>query len=219
MPPAANYPHVVVGRQQAGKTSSGVEADAKDDNNSLLLNLADLIDDDRRALARPKDRVGLFPENRTMYLNHPLVSGFPLTLRYGEERDRLFLADIFAEVWAGIPETEQTAILARGYGCVTVDVLEKHGFEGLADMGGEIRLSRAQIDTYPRNVVAHIVARQLAHKVDDYSHPNPVARLKEPRQDAKRRVVSILQRWGYPPRAKPEYTPADEERFRAISGK
>ena len=27
-----------------------------------------------------------------MYLNHPLVPGFPITLRYGEERDRVFLA-------------------------------------------------------------------------------------------------------------------------------
>jgi len=154
-----------------------------------------------------------------MYLNQPLVPDFPLTLRYGEERDRFFLADIFAEVWAGIPEADRTAILARGYGCVTVDVLEKHGFQGLVDMGGDIRLSRAELDTYPRNVVAHIVARELAHKVDDFSHPSPVARLKEPRQDAKRRVISILDRWGYPARAKPDYTPADEERIRALSGR
>jgi len=154
-----------------------------------------------------------------MYLNHSLVPGFPLTLRYGEERDRALLADVFTEVWAEIPEGDRSAILARGYGCVTVDVLEKHGFQGLADMGGDIRLSRTEVDTYPHNVVAHIVARELAHKVDDFSHPSPVARLKEPRQEAKRRVVSILERWGYPARAKPQYTPADEERIRANAAK
>ncbi len=152
-----------------------------------------------------------------MYLNHPLVPDFPITLRYGEERDRLFLAEVFAEVWAGIPEIEQAAILARGYGCVTVDVLEKHGFEGFADMGAEIRLSRTKLDAYPRNVVAHLLAHELAHRVDDYFHPSPVARLKEPRDDAKRRVVAILERWGYPPRATPEFTAADKERIRANS--
>jgi hypothetical protein len=151
-----------------------------------------------------------------MYLNHPLVPGFPLTLRYGEERDRDFLVDIFAEVWEGIPEDDRTAILTRGYGKVTVDVLET---EGPAETSGDIRLIRGKIDSYPRNVVAHIVARELAHKVDDFSHPRHAARVTEPRLEAKRRVLAILQRWGYPPRAKPVNTPADEERIRTYSKK
>lgn len=154
-----------------------------------------------------------------MYLNHRLVPDFPLTLRSGEERDRDFLAGVFTEVWAGIPEIDRTAILARGYGQITVDVLETQGFQGLADMSGDIRLHRSKVDTYPRNIVAHFVARELAHKVDDFYHPSPVARLKEPREEAKRRVITILQRWGYPARAKPEHTPADEQRFRANSRK
>ncbi len=162
---------------------------------------------------------GSAEEDQTMYLNHPLVPGFPLTLRCGEERDRDFLASVFTAVWTGIPDSDQTAILARGYGQITVDVLEIEGFDRLVDMSGDIRLSRAKVDGYPRNVVAHFVARELAHKVDDFHHPNPVARLKEPREEAKRRVVSILQRWGYPLRAKPEYTPEDEQRIRANSGK
>jgi hypothetical protein len=150
-----------------------------------------------------------------MYLNHPLVPGFPLTLRYGEERDRDFLADVFTDVWEGIPEADRTAILTRGYGQVTVDVLETGGYHGPSDMAGDIRLNRVKIDSYPRNIVAHIVARELAHKVDDFVHPRPAARVDEPRQDAKRRVLAILHRWGYPPRAKAVMTPADEERIRA----
>jgi len=154
-----------------------------------------------------------------MYLNHPLVPRFQITLREGEERDREFLASVFTEVWEGIPEKDQTAILARGYGCVTVDVLEiNDGFQGVPDLGGDIRLNRAKVDGYPRNVVAHFVARELAHKVDDFHHPNPVARLKEPRVEAKRRVVSILHRWGYPARVRPVFSPSDEERIRANLG-
>ena len=154
-----------------------------------------------------------------MYLNEPLVPGFPLTLRYGEERDRRFLSGVFTEVWEGIPDTERNAILTRGYGRITVDVLEIDGYQGPVDQGGDIRLSRDKIDSYPRNVVVHIVARELAHKVDDFFHPNPAARLKEHRQDAKRRVLSILARWGYPARAKPEFTAADEERIGTRSKK
>ncbi len=150
-----------------------------------------------------------------MYLNHPLVPGFPLTLRYGEERDRDFLADIVAQVWAGIPEDEQTAILARGYGRIDIDVLEPRGDLEPVQMGGEIPLSRVKVDAYPRNVVAHIVAREFARKVDDYSRPKSAIRSRDQREEVNRRLVKILQRWGYPARAKPEFTAADEERIQA----
>jgi len=150
-----------------------------------------------------------------MYLNYPLVPDFPITLREGEDRDKEFLAAIFTEVWLNIPDLEQAAILARGYGRVNVDILEKDGFQGLVDMSGDIRIGRAAVDTYTRNVMLHLVAREFAHKVDDYFHPSPVARLKEPRLEAKKRVAIILERWGYPLRAKPEYTPADVVRIRA----
>jgi len=150
-----------------------------------------------------------------MYLNHPLVPGFPLTLRYGEERDRVFLADVFAEVWAVIPEIDRSAILTRGYGRVDVDVSERPGVQGSADMGGDIHLGRAAVDTYPQNVVVHLVARELARKVDDFSKPKPVALPKELDRDAKRRITTILRRWRFPARAIPEPTPADKERIRA----
>ena len=134
-----------------------------------------------------------------MYLNHPLVPGFPLTLRTGEERDREFLAGVFAEVWADIPEIDRTAILARGYGNITVDVVAKDATHGTAEIDGDIRLSREKIDHYPRNVVAaHIVARELAHKVDDFQHRNPAARVNEPREEAKRRVLLHPRSMGLP---------------------
>ncbi len=60
-----------------------------------------------------------------MYLNYQLVPGFPITLRNGEERDCEYLASVFSEVWTGIPDKDRAAILARGYGCVTVDVRRK----------------------------------------------------------------------------------------------
>jgi hypothetical protein len=148
-----------------------------------------------------------------MYLNHTLVPGFPLTLRYAEERDRDFLTEVFSEVWEGIPETDRNAILTRGYGHLTVDILQADGHRAGVDMSSEIRLSRVKIDSYPRNVVIHMVARELAHKVDGFFHPTPPALAKELRQDAKRRVLSILQRWGYPARAKPVHTPADQARI------
>ena len=85
-----------------------------------------------------------------MYLNHPLVPGFALTLRYGEERDREYLATIFAEIWAEIPDNERAAILSRGYGDIVVDVLDKQGFEGLSNTGGDFRLKRSVVDLYPR---------------------------------------------------------------------
>lgn len=150
-----------------------------------------------------------------MYLNHPLVPGFPFTLRYGEERDRAFLAEVFTEVWAEIPEADRAAILARGYGRVDVDVMEKQEVHGPADVGGDVLLRRNAVDSYPYNVVVHLVAREMARKVDDFTKPKQLSRPREPREEANRRVVAILQRWGYPARAKPEYTPADEERIRA----
>ena len=122
------------------------------------------------------------------------------------------MAEIFTEVWADIPEIDRSAILARGYGRVDVDVLEKGAIRGPADRGGDIPLDRAAVDTYPRNVVLHLVARDLARKVDDFiSKPKSVTRRKKPDRDTRRRIITILERWGYLARVEPEYTPADED--------
>jgi hypothetical protein len=154
-----------------------------------------------------------------MYLNHTLVSGFPLTLRYGEERDRDYLADIFAEVWAEIPENDRSAILSRGYGRIVVDVLGRQDLAGVSNTGGDFRLKRRIVDTYPRQALLHLVAHRLAEKLDDFLHPNMVARQNEPHGIARRRIATILQRWGYTSKAdKTDYTPADEARIRAILG-
>jgi len=153
-----------------------------------------------------------------MYLNHQLVPGFPITLRYAEERDRDFLAEIFTEVWARIPETDRTAVLARGYGQITVDVVEVAGnLHPIMEMGGGIALIRAAVDTYPRNLLVHLAARELAFKVDDYIHPKTLTRRKNPRHNIRQRVATILERWGYPAKAEPELTRADEFRIRANS--
>ena len=106
-----------------------------------------------------------------MYLNHPLVSGFPLTLRYGEERDRDYLAAIFSEVWAEIPEKDRSAILSRGYGHVAVDVLDRHDFVGRSEAGGDIGLGASKVDSFPRKALRHLVAHELAHKVDEVEYP------------------------------------------------
>jgi hypothetical protein len=153
-----------------------------------------------------------------MYLNHPLVPGFPFTLRYGEERDREYLAAIFTEVWAEIPDGDRSAILSRGYGDIVVDVLDRQGFEGLSNTGGDFRLKRNVVDTYPRRALLYLVAQKLAQKVVDFSYPNLVARQNEPRGTAKRRLATILERWGYPAKPRIEYTRADEDRIRAILG-
>ncbi len=150
-----------------------------------------------------------------MYLNHPLVSGFPLTLRQGDERDREYVSAVFAEVWAEIPESDRVAILSRGYGSLAIDILGSREFDGPSDQGGEIRLKRSVVDTYPRKALVNLVARELAYKVDNMENPHLVARLKKPRQNAQRRVASILERWGFPPHEKMVYTPADEERIKA----
>jgi hypothetical protein len=151
-----------------------------------------------------------------MYLNHPLVPDFPLTLRYGEDRDREYLSDIFAEVWADIPQNDRSAILSRGYGRVVVDVLSKQGFEGVANTGADFRLKRAMVDAYPRGALLHLVAQKLAQKVDDFSNTSRTTLQNEPRGLVKRRIATILERWGYPSKATMEYTPADEIRMRAL---
>ena len=149
-----------------------------------------------------------------MYLNHPLVGDFPITLRYAEERDRDFLTAIFAEVWTEIPQKDRTAILARGYGRIDVDVIDFRNFSGPAELGGEIRLNRHNIDTNPRSAIVYRVAQEFARKVDDFTHPDIVARIKEQRGDAARRIAAILKRWGYPAKATTEFTPADDDRLR-----
>ncbi len=154
-----------------------------------------------------------------MYLNHTLVPGYPITLRYGEERDRDYLGTIFAEVWAEVPENDRTAILSRGYGHIVVDVLGRQDIVGVSNTGSDFRLKRRVVDTYPRQALLHLVAQRLAEKVDDFVHPNMVARKNEPRGIARRRIATILQRWGYPAKAdKTEFTPADEARIQAALG-
>ena len=151
-----------------------------------------------------------------MYLNHQLVPGFPITLRYGEERDRDYLAEIFTEVWAEIPELDRTAILARGYGHITVDVLEMAGaLHPVVEMGGDIGLIRAAVDTYPRDLAVLLVARQLAHKVDDFAHPKSLIRRKKPRHSTRQRVAAILERWGYTVRTEPEPVQDDDARMKS----
>ena len=150
-----------------------------------------------------------------MYLNHPLVAGFPITLRSGEERDREFLASVFLEVWVGIPETDRSAILSRGYGQIAVDIVTREDLIGLSEAGEGIRLKRWKVDTYPRTALLHLVAREMALKVDDVEFPNFVVRRTEPHRNMERRIITILGRWGYPAKAKMEITPADEVRIRA----
>ena len=153
-----------------------------------------------------------------MYLNHPLVPDSPITLRYGEERDRDYLAGIFSEVWKVIPAHDQAAILKRGYGHVVVDVLSKRDYNGLTNTGGDFRLKRTVVDSYPRRSLVYLVAQRLAVKVDDCFHPNPTVRQNEPRGLAKRRIATILERWGYPLKPRMQYTRADDERIRALHG-
>jgi hypothetical protein len=153
-----------------------------------------------------------------MYLNHPLVPDFPITLRYGEERDCEYLAGIFSEVWKAIPSHDQSEILKRGYGRVVVDVLSKRDFYGVANTGGDFRVKRTVVDSYPRKALLYHVAHKLAVKVDDCFHPNPTVRENEPRGLAKRRIATILERWGYPLKPRMEFTRADEERIRALHG-
>jgi hypothetical protein len=151
-----------------------------------------------------------------MYLNHQLVPGFQIVLRNGEERDREYLASVFTEVWAGIPEKDRAAILGRSYGRITVDV--QKGAAKLRHMAGKtegLELSRILVDTSPRNVLIHFVARDFAGRVHDFVTTKAIAHQTEPRQNAKRRIISILERWGYPRKVHPELTPADELRIQA----
>ena len=76
-------------------------------------------------------------------------------------------------------------------------------------------LSRIAVDTFPRNVLVHFVARDLAKKVDDFEYPKVIAGQKVPRQNARQRIISVLERWGYPARVEPELTRADELRIQA----
>jgi len=152
-----------------------------------------------------------------MYLNQQLVADFPITLRYGEERDRDYLVAIFSEVWGEIPENNRSAILSRGYGHIDVDVLDIQGTKGLPSKSGEIRLKRVTVDSYPRSRVVYIVAHQFARLLDEFENPNLVVRKKEPYRNTGRRIVTILERWGYV-ETEMEYTPADTLRIRAILG-
>ena len=81
-------------------------------------------------------------------------------------------------------------------------------------MGGDIRLCPANIDIYPHNVVAHLVARELPTRSMIISTP---ARFAAQGAAARCQAAGsfVLERWGYPVRAKPLYTAADEERIRA----
>ena len=154
-----------------------------------------------------------------MYLNYPLVPNFPITLRYGEERDRDYLAGIFRELWAKIPAYDQESLLTRGYGQIDVDIVSNKDFNKLSNSGGNFFVKRGIVDSYPRESLLYHVAHKLAVKVDDIFHPNPAVRQNEPRGTAKRRITTILERRGYPPsKPKLEYTQADEERIRANHG-
>ena len=157
-----------------------------------------------------------------MYLNYQLVPGFQIILRNGEERDCEYLASVFSEVWTGIPDQDRAAILSRGYGHITVDIQRKArrrrmklDYPQELKQAGDMGLSRIAVDTFPRNVLVHFVARDFAKKVDDFEYPKTIAGRKPPHQNARQRLVSILERWGYPARAEPELTRADELRIQA----
>ena len=83
-----------------------------------------------------------------------------------EERDRDFLAGVFSEVWATIPEEDKTAILSRGFGQgITVDVWgpdTMQGFDGLSDKGGDIWLNRTAVDFHSRASLIRLAAHELA---------------------------------------------------------
>ena len=65
-------------------------------------------------------------------------------------------------------------------------------------------------------MLVHLVAREFTRKVDDYSKPKTTTRIRKGSgQDAKRRMVATLERWGYPARALPKYTFLDKNRIRA----
>ncbi|MEI8372749.1 MAG: hypothetical protein WCJ35_07935 [Planctomycetota bacterium] len=149
-----------------------------------------------------------------MYLNHELVTGFPLTLRYGEERDRDYLALIFTEVWGEIPEKNRLEILSRGYGHVAVDVLNVQDFKGHANKDGDIRLPRTMVDFYSRSRMVHVVAHELARLLDEFDHPDFFVE-KKLCQNMERRIATILELWGHPAKATIGYTQADEARIRA----
>lgn len=151
-----------------------------------------------------------------MYLNYQFVPDFQIILRNGEERDCEYLASVFTEVWAGIPEKDRAAILARSYGRIMVDVQKGAAkLRRVLGKGGELELSRTLVDTAPRNVLIHFVACDFAGKVHDFVSAKAIARQAEPRQNAKQRIFSILERWGYPSKVQPEFTRADELRIRA----
>jgi len=164
-----------------------------------------------------------------MNLRHRVATDCPITLRSGEERDRDFLAGIFTDVWAAIPEEDKTAILSRGFGQgITVDVWgpdTMQGFDGLSDKGGDIWLNRTAVDFHSRASLIRLAAHELAHKVDDAAQfakvdllEQPakaeafIARMSEPRRNTERRVATILKRWGYPAKAKSKPTQADKDR-------
>jgi hypothetical protein len=150
-----------------------------------------------------------------MYLNHQVVPNYALTLRNGEERDLAYLADILGEVWERIRVQERTAILARGYGRIDVDVMDARPFRKVAQASSEIRLKRNAVDSYSRADLAYIVAREFARKLDEFEHPNIVPK-GDVRRAADRRIVQTLERWGYPPELMMQFTPADKERIRSI---
>jgi hypothetical protein len=150
-----------------------------------------------------------------MYLNHPLVPGFPIFLRRGQERDREFLTEAFIEVWAMVPEKDRAAILARGYGRIDVDILNVTDFMRPSEVSGEIRIKRSAVDTYSRDRIVYLVARELARKVEEYTRPDFLVLLNEPRRSGAHRVATIMHHWGITKKPGLELTPADEARVRA----
>ncbi len=132
-----------------------------------------------------------------MLLKHPLVPGF-VSLRHGEERDRQYLAGIFSEVWAAIPAADQWEIRLRGAGKLVVDVLAVVGkpsraLDGASNIGGWIGLQRRAVDSYSRRKVLHIVAHELAHKLDDAT-----SGCGRELSACEHQVEQILERWGLP---------------------
>ena len=151
-----------------------------------------------------------------MYLNYQLVPGSQIILRNGETRDCEYLASVFTEIWTGIPENDRAAILARSYGRVIIDV-EKGVAKLRRAMGkvGMFELSRALVDTSPRNVLVHFVACNFANRLHDSVSAKTIARHKRHARTPNSGSSPSLSAWGYPSKIEPEFTQADELRIAA----
>ena len=143
-----------------------------------------------------------------MNLHHQLVPGCPITLRYGEERDRDFLAGIFTEVWATIPDEDKAAILSRALDRgIAVDVLPPQamrGFDGLSDMGGDIRRKSPLCGLLLARLSGSHRSPRTGAQAGRCIPPHHYCATSRAPPKRRCRVATILKRWGYPALPKPK---------------